>query len=49
MDTVMTMNRIGHYRRNITATEAINGGIQSLDIREERGTVDFAMKQDEVG
>ena len=35
---------IGHFGRNITATEAINNGIQSLDIIEERGTVDSAMQ-----
>ena len=40
---------IGHYGRNSTATEAIHGGITSLDIIEERGTVDFAMKPYELG
>ena len=30
--------KIGHYRQNITPTEAMNGGIKSPDIIDERGT-----------
>ena len=36
---------IGHYGQNITPTEAINGGIKSLNTIDERGTVGSAVKR----
>ena len=35
---------IGHYRQNITPTEAIKGGIKSPDIIDERGTGFYGTK-----
>ena len=35
---------IGHYRQNITPTEAIKGGIKSPDIIDERGTGSYGIK-----
>ena len=39
---------IGHYGQNITPTEAINGGIKSLNTIDERGTVVSAVKSKEI-
>ena len=36
--------KIGHYRQNITPTEAIKGGIKSPDIIDERGTGSYGIK-----
>tara|TARA_B110001450_G_C17536340_1_gene446747 strand:+ start:93 stop:215 length:123 start_codon:yes stop_codon:yes gene_type:complete len=36
--------RIGHYRRNITATASKKFGMKSLGIVYEQGAVDSAMK-----
>ena len=38
---------IGHYNRNITPTEAINGGIKSPDIIDERGTGIYSVNERE--
>ena len=38
---------IGHYRQNIPPTEAINGGIKSLNIIDERGTAASALNRKE--
>ena len=35
---------IGHYGQNITPTEAMNGGIKSPDIIDERGTSFYGIK-----
>ena len=40
--------KIGHYGQNITPTEAINGGIKSLNTIDERGTVVSAVKSKEI-
>ena len=40
--------KIGHYEQNITPTEAINGGITSLNIIDERGTGVSAAKSIEI-
>ena len=39
---------IGHHRQNITPTEAINGGIKSLNTIDERGTGVSTMKSEEI-
>tara|TARA_B110001450_G_C17536340_1_gene446748 strand:+ start:281 stop:460 length:180 start_codon:yes stop_codon:yes gene_type:complete len=44
----MMMIKIGHYGQNITLTEAINGGIKSLNIIDERGTGLSAVKSKEI-
>ena len=40
--------KIGHYRQNIKPTEAINDGIKSLTIIDERGTGVSAVKSKEI-